>query len=85
MLCLISLRVDLTQPVHRWLASVEIDNARLARLLCKLIPDRCPFQRDIKISGSTPVCVSLVLLFLDHSTTRQSGNCVTSCRDSESD
>lgn len=49
----------------RWLQAkldgFEIHNAKLARLLCNLIPAQCPFARDLKIGGQTllhipPLC-----------------------------
>jgi Mo-dependent nitrogenase C-terminus len=44
---------DILQPVRQWLESIEIHNPRLARLLCRIIPAQCPFERDIKIFGRT--------------------------------
>ncbi|MEH2205839.1 MAG: Mo-dependent nitrogenase C-terminal domain-containing protein [Nostoc sp.] len=43
------------------LESVEIHNSNLARLLCKIIPSNCPFERTVKIFGRTllripPLC-----------------------------
>ncbi|MHC0068046.1 Mo-dependent nitrogenase C-terminal domain-containing protein [Nostoc sp. UIC 10890] len=40
---------------------LEVHNAKLARLLCKLIPSHCPFERTISILGRTlfhipPLC-----------------------------
>jgi hypothetical protein len=42
---------DLLHPIRQWLDSKEIHNAKLAHLLCKLIPSQCPFERDIIIFG----------------------------------
>jgi hypothetical protein len=44
-------RITLLQPVRQWLDSIEIQNLKLARLLCHIIPARCPFEREIKIFG----------------------------------
>ncbi|MDM9584416.1 MULTISPECIES: Mo-dependent nitrogenase C-terminal domain-containing protein [unclassified Nostoc] len=43
------------------LESVEIHNSNLARLLCKIIPSNCPFERTVKLFGRTllhipPLC-----------------------------
>ncbi|MDJ0555981.1 MAG: Mo-dependent nitrogenase C-terminal domain-containing protein [Microcoleaceae cyanobacterium MO_207.B10] len=42
------------QPLNylkKWLDSIEIDNAKLAKFLCQLIPTQCPFERDISFFG----------------------------------
>lgn len=41
-------RTDLLQSTRQWLAAVEVHDPKVARLLCKLIPASCPFERDIK-------------------------------------
>ncbi|WP_083782509.1 Mo-dependent nitrogenase C-terminal domain-containing protein [Nostoc punctiforme] len=40
---------------------LEVHNPKLARLLCKLIPSHCPFERTVSILGRTlfhipPLC-----------------------------
>lgn len=52
---------DLLKPVKNWLDEVNIEDPRLARFLCKLIPSQCPFERDIvlfkhKIVHIPPLC-----------------------------
>lgn len=42
---------DLLQPLKDWLDEMEIHDPRVARLICKLVPAQCPFERDIKIFG----------------------------------
>lgn len=42
---------DLFQPLRQLLDSIEIQNAKLAHFLCKLIPAQCPFERDITLFG----------------------------------
>ncbi len=39
----------LLQPIRQQLDSLKIDNSRLARLLCRIIPAQCPFEREIKL------------------------------------
>lgn len=52
--------LKLLQSVRQYLESVEIHNPILARLLCQIIPDRCPFEREIKLGDGSatrlPVC-----------------------------
>lgn len=35
--------------VRKWLQSLEINNYKIAKLFCTIIPAHCPFQREIKI------------------------------------
>jgi hypothetical protein len=56
-----SFDIALLQPVRQWLDTIEVHNPKLARLLCKIIPAQCPFERDIKLFGHTvfhipPLC-----------------------------
>lgn len=52
---------DLLRPIRHWLDSWEIHNRYSARLISRLIPAQCPFERDIKLFGRTllhipPLC-----------------------------
>lgn len=56
-----SLIAKLLHPIHQWLDDIEIHDPKVARLLCKLIPADCPFERDIQFLGHTifhipPLC-----------------------------
>jgi tellurite resistance protein len=42
---------DVLQPVKTWLDGMDIQDPRLARFLCKVIPAQCPFERDINLFG----------------------------------
>ncbi len=42
---------DVFSPIRQWLESIEINNAKLAHSLCKLIPSQCPFERDVTVFG----------------------------------
>jgi tellurite resistance protein len=42
---------DVLLPVREWLDRLEIQDPKLARLLCKFIPSQCPFERDITLFG----------------------------------
>ena len=42
---------DLLKPVRHWLDAAEVQSPRTARFLCKAIPARCPFERDIELLG----------------------------------
>ncbi|AFZ13465.1 Mo-dependent nitrogenase family protein [Crinalium epipsammum PCC 9333] len=46
-----SYSIDLLHPVRQWLENIEINDPKIAQLLCRLIPAQCPFERDIKIFG----------------------------------
>ena len=51
----------LLQPFRHWLETVKIDNRQQAKLICRLIPSQCPFERDIQFFGKTllhipPLC-----------------------------
>ena len=39
------------QPVQNWLDGLEIQDPKVARFLCKMIPPQCPFERDVKLFG----------------------------------
>ena len=45
----ISFGNSLLGKVRQWLEAIEIRNPNVARLLCRVIPARCPFERDIKL------------------------------------
>jgi Mo-dependent nitrogenase C-terminus len=47
--------------LRSWLDRFTVRNQRQAEQICKLIPSQCPFERDIKIFGTTilhipPLC-----------------------------
>ncbi len=42
---------DILQPVRNWLDRMDVEDPRVARFVCKLIPPQCPFERDIKLFG----------------------------------
>jgi len=42
---------DVLKPVRDWLDGMEVDDPRVARFICKLVPSQCPFERDIKLFG----------------------------------
>ncbi|WP_310427979.1 Mo-dependent nitrogenase C-terminal domain-containing protein [Chamaesiphon sp. VAR_48_metabat_135_sub] len=44
-------KLDVLLPVREWLDGLELQDPRLARLLCKFIPSQCPFERDITLFG----------------------------------
>ena len=43
--------LDMLHPVRDWLDGLEIQDPKLARVLCKMIPPQCPFERDVKLFG----------------------------------
>lgn len=49
------------RPIQEWLDAVEINDPDAARLLYKIIPGQCPFEREINLFGQTilripPLC-----------------------------
>jgi len=56
-----SFGVGLLHWLRQWLEAIEIHDPKVARLLCKLIPAQCPFERNIKLFSHTvfhipPLC-----------------------------
>jgi len=53
--------LDFLHLLKRWLDGIEVKSPKLARLLCKLIPAQCPFERKVKVFDRTlfyipPLC-----------------------------
>jgi len=42
---------DLLKPVKNWLDDMDVQDPRLARFICKMVPSQCPFERDIVLFG----------------------------------
>lgn len=42
---------DALSPLRYWLDGLEIEDPRVARFLCKMIPSQCPFERDVTLFG----------------------------------
>jgi Mo-dependent nitrogenase C-terminus len=42
---------DLLAPLRRWVDRIEVNNAKFAHLICRLIPCQCAFERDIQFFG----------------------------------
>lgn len=54
-------QVDALRPLRDWLDKLDIQDPRVARFLCKMIPSDCPFERDVtlfkrKIVHIPPLC-----------------------------
>lgn len=54
-------KLDLLQPLRKWLDELEVQNRKLAHFIAKLIPAQCPFERDLilfgrKIAHIPPMC-----------------------------
>jgi hypothetical protein len=45
------------QLVRSWLSSREISSPLVARLLCKVIPASCPFERELKLFNRTLIYI----------------------------
>jgi hypothetical protein len=53
--------LNVLAPIRQKVESVEIQHPDVAHLLCKLIPARCPFEREVKLFDRTilhipPLC-----------------------------
>lgn len=46
---------DPLQPVRSWLDGMQIQDPKVARFLCRMIPSQCPFERDVKLFGKKVV------------------------------
>ncbi|MEA5462879.1 Mo-dependent nitrogenase C-terminal domain-containing protein [Leptothoe sp. PORK10 BA2] len=46
---------DPLKPVREWLDQLHVDDPRLARFVCKMIPSQCPFERDVTLFGKKVV------------------------------
>ena len=44
---------DLWKPLRRWLDRIQVSDPRFAHLICQMIPDRCPLERDVTLFGRT--------------------------------
>ena len=47
--------------MRSWLDRVEVQDAKIAHRLCRMIPSQCPFERDVSLFGHTlfhipPMC-----------------------------
>lgn len=42
---------DALSPLRDWLDRLDIEDPRVARFLCKMIPSQCPFARDVTLFG----------------------------------
>ncbi len=47
--------IDVLKPARTWLDGLDVDDPRVARFLCKMIPAQCPFERDVKLFGKKVV------------------------------
>jgi tellurite resistance protein len=43
--------VDPLHPLRDWLDKLDIQDPKIARFLCKLIPSQCPFERNVTLFG----------------------------------
>ena len=47
----VEVKLDALKPVRNWLDDMQVEDPRVARFVCKMIPPQCPFERDIKLFG----------------------------------
>lgn len=43
------------KPLREWLDGLSVDDPRLAKFVCKMVPSQCPFERDITLFGRKTV------------------------------
>ncbi|MGK7929802.1 MAG: Mo-dependent nitrogenase C-terminal domain-containing protein [Spirulina sp.] len=43
--------LDVLNPVREWLDGMDMNDPRVARFVCKMVPPQCPFERDITLFG----------------------------------
>ncbi|MEO1593262.1 MAG: Mo-dependent nitrogenase C-terminal domain-containing protein [Cyanobacteria bacterium J06632_22] len=43
--------IDPLKPARDWLDQMAVEDPRLARFVCRLIPPQCPFERDVTLFG----------------------------------
>ncbi|MBF2035587.1 MAG: nitrogenase [Leptolyngbyaceae cyanobacterium T60_A2020_046] len=43
--------MDPLKPAREWLDQLDVQDPRLARFICKLVPSQCPFERDVTLFG----------------------------------
>jgi len=46
-----ALDLHLFDPLREWLDKMDVQDPKLARFLCRMIPPQCPFERDINVFG----------------------------------
>lgn len=44
-------QINALHPLQDWLDGLDIQDPRVARFLCKMIPSQCPFERDVTLFG----------------------------------
>lgn len=44
-------QIKALHPLRDWLDGLDIQDPRVARFLCKMIPSQCPFERDVTLFG----------------------------------
>lgn len=40
-------------PINNRLSRIQFNNPQTARLICRMIPSHCPFERDVRLRGRT--------------------------------
>jgi tellurite resistance protein len=43
--------LNVLHPVRDWLDHMNVQDPKVAKLLCKMIPAQCPFERDVTLFG----------------------------------
>ena len=48
-------KIQPLKPVREWLDNLSVDDPRLAKFVCKLVPAQCPFERDVTLFGGKTI------------------------------
>ncbi|MEO0375053.1 MAG: Mo-dependent nitrogenase C-terminal domain-containing protein [Cyanobacteria bacterium P01_A01_bin.17] len=46
---------DVLKPVRQWLDGFEVQDPKVAKFLCSMIPSQCPFERTVTLFGKKVV------------------------------
>ncbi|MGB6169991.1 MAG: Mo-dependent nitrogenase C-terminal domain-containing protein [Geitlerinemataceae cyanobacterium] len=54
-------RIRIVEAIQQWMDGIEVRDRAFARWLCHMIPQACPFERNIQLFGRTlwsipPLC-----------------------------
>jgi Mo-dependent nitrogenase C-terminus len=47
--------IDGLAPIRQWLSGIKIQDPIVAHLICRVIPARCPFERNLNLFGSISI------------------------------
>ncbi|MEM1369458.1 MAG: Mo-dependent nitrogenase C-terminal domain-containing protein [Cyanobacteria bacterium P01_H01_bin.15] len=48
-------KLEPLKPIKEWLDGMDVQDPRVAKFMCRLIPSQCPFERDVVLFGKKVV------------------------------